>query len=736
MAHALVGRERELADAGRLFEEDVRLLTVAGPPGAGKTHFALALIDLVRSNFDQVGFADLSGGPDLNELIALIGRSVGIEDSGPAGVTERLATLGAGRRTLIVLDSCEHVVERAEVVAGLLESAPGLVFLATSQLPLRLSLEQMLPLPLLNLEDSIELFALRAQVVDPGFEVTARNRPLLEQIAARLEGLPLAIELAAARAGTVPLKEMLARLNHALEFLNRGPQDLPARHRTMRAALEWSHRQLNPEQALLLPRLAIFPGTFSGVAAARVCAAGDLLEERVGDLLAEFVERSLVAFERGPGRYRLLDTVRQFGRSLLEPEVEAALTRRHLDWCLEVATRTWQTWARAEEETAIDELESEGPSLLAAVSAGLEDPALAGSSLQLAWRLWRWWDLRGRVGEGRRLLDALGTKSPPASDFDRMAAMWVSGHLCALNGDVPAASARWLEALPLATALGEKEHEVLIRILIGIGYIYARPEAVSELTAGAERLQPLTPAYLGWLEWIRGGALAATGEHAAAQASYQRALAAFRRAAHPWSVAYGLRALSRLAWLTGEHLRAAELQIQALEIRTRLRDSRGIADSLEVLAWIVASLGSAAEATLLLGAAEAQRELAGAGMIGAASEGHGASEHACLRALGEAAFLRTLEAGRSLTPGECLAMAANLARRDEGSAPVLTEREREIVALLADGLRNRQIAERLGITERTTESHLEHVRGKLGMHSRSEIAVWAVRQGVGFRLSR
>ncbi|MEV4613269.1 BTAD domain-containing putative transcriptional regulator [Kitasatospora sp. NPDC049258] len=427
---SFIGRERELTEVQELLARS-RLLTLTGPGGCGKTRLALAVaarrVDAVR---DGVWFVDLAALTDPRFLPDAVATALGLQLSAGAGTRAALVAQLAGRELLLVLDNCEHLVEAcAALVADVLAHCPGVVVLATGREPLQTYGERAWRVPSLGVPDpgrlpplaelarfaSVRLFVERAAEVVPEFRLEARNAAAVAQICYRLDGIPLALELAAARVRMLAPHQIAERLDDALALLGQGSRHPVTRHQTLLATLSWSHQLLGPEERVLLRRLAVFAGGFSLAAAEQVCGE-DAGADRVLDRLGRLVDKSLVLVER-PGeaqvRYRLLETIRQYARERLREAGEAdAVEARHRAWYLALAESSDPELTALGPATTSLELEADRDNLRAALRSALaQDPETA---LRLAVALRLFWAERGYLAEGRqRLDDALAAAPAP-----------------------------------------------------------------------------------------------------------------------------------------------------------------------------------------------------------------------------------------------------------------------------------------------------------------------------------
>jgi predicted ATPase/class 3 adenylate cyclase len=406
-----VGRTRELEELGALLgRDDVRLLTLTGPGGTGKTRLAYQLARSALEEFaNGVFFVRLAPVRDWELVAPTIAQTIGLRERAGESSHTALMEYLHDRQMLLVLDNLEQVVDVAPVLAEVLASAPGLKVVATSRTPLRLSVERAYAVSPLALDESVALFAERARAAGADdFELTDENRDAVAEICARLEGLPLAIELAAARARTLTAAALLRRLDRRLALLTGGPQDLDERQRTLRGTIEWSYDLLSPAEQALFARLGSFVGGARLDAAEAVCDPDEAFGDGVLDALESLVEQSLLrqrADSDGEPRFWMLETIREFALERLEAADDGdALRQRHAGWFAELAECLDGESRTGDQPAAIARLLDDYPNLRAAMGLAREqrDGELL---LRLATALWPFWATRGYVGEGQRALE-------------------------------------------------------------------------------------------------------------------------------------------------------------------------------------------------------------------------------------------------------------------------------------------------------------------------------------------
>lgn len=729
-----VGRRHDIAEVRRVLGS-ARLLTLTGTGGVGKTRLALEVAAAVRKAFpDGTWLVDLAPVRDPSAVATAAAAAVGIVDLGDRPAVDRIAERLAERRTLIVLDNCEHLVDAcAELASVLLSVCPELRVLATSRQTLGIAGEHVFTVPALKVPDeAVELLRDRVCAVRPDFRITDANWDTVTRLCADLDGLPLAIELIASRLRTLTVEQAADRLEDRFALLTGGSRTVRPRQRTLRAAMDWSYELCSPAERLLWNRLSVFAGGFALDAAEDVCAGEGLPVPEVLDVLDRLVVQSVVlpTEHEGLPRFRLLATVREYGRErLAQSGEEERLMRRHRDFHLALAERIADCWYGPGQEEALTRLRAEHANLLAALAHD-DDPQ---ATLALAAALRFHWCAGGFLAEGRRQLGrALAAAPEPTSARARAlcAASWV-----ALVQSDRAAADRWLaEAGELAEQQDDRALGAHVMGLRGMREAFqgrlaeAIPlfeRAVADHTAATGKGSAVFELFqLGAVQMDLGDPRGReTGRQAVAWAEAQ---------GERWARAHALWTLSCHAWRQGERAEALGLIRAALEIERGFNEPLSAALMLETLAWICASYGEYERAGRILGST---RRLWRDVVVDISAFGppldddHARCEQSVVQALGQERYARALEFGGGHdNPRQAIDFALG---GGIDPAPVaaavpspLTRREREVAALVAKGLSNRKIAEELLVSPRTVDFHVENIRAKLGFSGRAQVAAW------------
>jgi len=677
-ATPLVDRDKETAEVEDLaVRQAVRLITLTGPGGVGKTRLAVEAASRLAPAFpDGARFVDLGSVRAADLVPAAIAAGLGLNTSGDRLVSDVMTYLRA-RRLLLVLDNFEQVIDAAPVIAGLLAAAPGLMVLVASRTVLRLSGEYELAVPPLPVPPrgsgepadyaSVRLFADRARAEAPGFELTRRNAQVVAEICRRLDGLPLAIELAAARVRVLPPQALLARLDDRMSLLTAGPRDLPERQRTLRNTLDWSFGLLSADEQALFTRLAVFAGSFGLPAVTAIC--GDAVQGSVIDTLSSLVDSSLVRVEPGEEepRFSLLETVREYALERLCDSADwRGVHDRHAAYFLALAKPAETELHGAGQLAWLNRLEMRRENLSAALSwlVGHRQPELA---LDLVWATWRFWWLHGHAAELARHVDQILAHSDDMRAHQRALALSGAGFVRFIGGDQAQALRLLKRSLPLYRQSGDRLGMGLTAAALGHllassqhepGYasdlleqtLAQLREMDSEPLTEPERLQylldvALASNFLGQIELGHG-------DHHRAADLFTDGLSAAHSAADRFTVLISLYDLALSRQQQNEMDDAADLLRQGLSLAAEAGDDPSLAYYLEALADMAARQDNPQRAVGLLAAASALLEAKGSGWLHAyvPRAPHGPGALAGLRTrTTDAAFRRAQAHGRSLT---------------------------------------------------------------------------------------
>jgi non-specific serine/threonine protein kinase len=753
-----IGREAELARLSALLEQ-ARLITVTGPGGVGKSRLALRAAAAAAPGFaDGVCLVELSALREPGLLVHTVAGALGLPEQSHGSHLEAVLADLSDRHLLLVLDTCEHLIDACAMFAeAVVARAPRVTLLATSREPLDVSGENAcpvgpLPVPRQPDEDGIEgsaveLFLQRAAAAVPGFTATTDDLPDVIRLCRRLDGMPLAIELAAVRLRALPLDELAGRLDQRLALLTSGQRG--GRHRTLRDAIAWSHDLCTPAEQAMWARLSVFAGPFTMSAAEEVCADGPEAD-RVMPTVIRLVDKSVIvrieaAGAGTPTQYRMLDTIREFGAERLGRSGDAGGTqRRFIERYLVMARYFRDHFLDDDQLTRLRELRREHANVRAALeyafgdddhSTDTSEAARESDGIELAIALSAYWRARGLAREGSYWLERAAERAGEGS-AEQGHAVLERGHLLAMQGDAAGALAAASQVITLAAALGDKAlaargYLVKTAALSGKGRLAAAAESGEEarrrLTALEDQLGLASlDAQLTYLALLNDDIEAALGH-------VERGLRQLSGSRERWLHANLYMLASLGLYLAGRDIESTWTATRALQVKQEIGDVIGIAFTLELLGWLAARAGSHQRAAWLLGGADPLWERAGGRLAATASfeRLHAEAVGRCGSALGGKLFAELFARGVRHPVEAMTAFAVNdVGDPAEGGGGTrirlpsqLTAREREIASLVAAGLSNRQIAEMLFISRRTVDAHLEHIFGKLGITSRVMLTI-------------
>lgn len=655
-----VGRDDELAELGGLLKES-RLVTVAGVAGVGKTRCVTRVAaELEKRYCDGVWLVELSAVHDPDLLEHTLIDALGLTDHTTRPPRTTLVEHLSGRRLLLVIDGFEHLVDAcAGLVRELLRRAPHLQVLAAGRRPLQVDGERTFPLAPMCDGDAVDLFTERARALRPDWEPTTGDRAAVLELCRRLDGIPLALELAAGRLRALSVDQVLLRLDDRFRLLTGGSRGAPPRHQTLRTAIGWSHELCTSEQRLLWARLSVFAGPFDLEAAEYICGGADLPADSVLDVLDELLAQSVVEREDGPAgtRYRLLDTVREYGAEWLAATGDTRrLRRRHRDWFLGLATWCELDWFSPRQAEVAARVDSELPNLRRAMECSMESPDEVHLAQYLAGTLWFYWAGCGRLSEGRHWLDHV-LEEPTPHDAARLKVLWVLGYVAVLQGDPVGAISALQECREEAERSGDAT---------ALAYAVHRTGCLAIVTDDMPRAEELLRDALGRYREIGelnsnvlmaqvelAMAVAFLGDLDAAAVICDEVREICEDHGERWALAYALYVLAYAALRRGRSERARQMLGECLSIGRTFNDLLGTVLSLELLALVTAVEGDAGEAAVLQGAAERIWPSVGLPLFGSAFYGRPRAEceERVRRELGSAAYEEGLRAGRRLDPG-------------------------------------------------------------------------------------
>jgi non-specific serine/threonine protein kinase len=754
---SFVGREKEVAEVKRLLE-DTRLLTLTGSGGCGKTRLAVAAADELLERFeDGVWMVELAPLADPSLVPQAVASVLDAREQPGCSLTETLSNNLRYKRMLLVLDNCEHLVEACAALAeALLHSCPELRVLATSREALGITGEVAWVVPSLALPDlrrlpdteslpryeAARLFVERAAAVKPAFALTEENAASVAQVCYRLDGIPLAIELAAARTKVLSVEQITNRLDNSFGLLSAGSRTAMPRQRTLHATMDWSHELLPNKEQILFRRLAVFAGGFTLEAVETICAGEELERDDVLELLSHLVDKSLVLVaEQGrEARYRLLETVRQYGREKLEESGERGkLLDRHAGYYLALAEEAEPELKGARQVAWLERFEREHVNLRAAISWSLERGDLQGAA-RLGWALWLFWWIHGHFAEGRRWMEEVlsggGKAAMPA--YARAQALFVAGTMACGQGDERSAEPLLEESVALfrklgdgrgvAYALGSAAVLAITQERYELGIVYSEEATDLFLEVGDKwgAAPMLGCSAVGWLN---------LGDYGRAKSLSERGLALCRETGDKHGTSIALCTLAGVAQAERDYERARDLFEEGLAVSAELGNEADIVHCLEGLASIAAAEGKIERSARLWGAAEELLKEIEAVYTYVADRSLHRSQVAARTLIDEAAWEAAWEEGRTMSSERAIEYAME---QESAPAPItpepypsgLSAREAEVLRLVARGLTNAEVAEKLFLSSRTIDWHLGSIYRKLGLHSRTEATRFAAEHGL------
>ncbi|MDI9915490.1 protein kinase [Rhodococcus sp. IEGM 1379] len=753
---SFVGRRRELADTKKVLSTS-RLVTLAGVGGVGKTRLALQVArNSGRAFPDGIWLVELSEFRDDSLVAEEVAITLGLRHLSVRPILEMLIEHLSSRRILLVLDNCEQMLDAiAAVTESLLRACPELRILATSREPLGVGGETVLrlaplavpdpekPPSLLSLSgyDAVTLFSERACAAVPNFKVTEDNRISVTRICHRLDGLPLPIELAAARLRSMSTTQILEHLTDRYQLLTGGNRTAPSRQQTLRLCVDWSYELCTPLEQKLWARLSVFAGGFELDSLEGICAT-DLTSADVLDALASLIDKSILIREEPTSvvRYRFLETLREYGGEKLTDSGEATqLRRRHREWFEGLASQAANEWIGPRQLEWIARIGREQLNLHEAMEFCITEPGSdeTEAGLRIAGAVFPFWFSRGLFSEARHWFDRILGCEYERPTTIRLEVLYAASRIAAMQGDISAGTALLEDVRTTADALGSSDADALASYADGVlALTSGHPDrAVTNMESASDVIQrENNPLRRVWALNHLGMAYHLTGDFTRAIESYEKALAITEplgeyvyRGRSCWNLGLTL-------WKVGDPTRAESILKKGLQLARHVDDPFGSAWCLEVLAWIAADANRYRHAAALMGAAETLLHEIDSPAISVL--GMTVNHEECVRqtrlGLGHRVFETEFKKGAKLKTADATALALDedqfVASPPPHNAASLTKRESEVADLVATGLTNKAIATKLVISQRTAQGHVEHILTKLGFTSRAQIAGWVVEQ--------
>ncbi|WP_368680714.1 LuxR C-terminal-related transcriptional regulator (plasmid) [Rhodococcus opacus] len=745
-----------------------RLVTIVGPGGAGKTRLALeAAYQTTRSYPGGSWFIDLGKLPAHRAIVDHVASALRLTRKTGQWTVAELAARLEHRNALLIIDTCEHVIDEvADLVQELLHSTRNVDVLATSRQALGVGGEQLVHLDGLEYPhelqpdyspahlaaiDSVVLFIERGRSIVPDFDLTPENASAVADIALRLEGLPLAIELAAARLRLLAPQQIASRLENQFRLLG-SSRVATQRHQTLRATIEWSYDLCSRVERLCWARLSTFPADFDINAAESVACGGDIEPDAVLELVGALIDKSILrtTLRRGDQtRYRFTDPVREFGRDkLAELEPNGVARSRHLEHFSQMANYVPELLFGPSQVERTNTLRTERPNLeVALIRAVAEGEMDAADSLACAIALVSF--ASGSLSESFEALNMVAKHKGNRSTA-RVRVLWLSAWLAINQGDLDLARQRAAECRRLAQLIDDQQGIVHALQYLGECELLGNDSSAAEghCRRALQLARELNQDHLIATALVRyAQVLAALDDPKEARSALLEAVAISDRVGEKWCRGFALWNLALLMQATGHPEEGVKSARAAFDSKALFEDVVGIAQGLEVMAWCSADLDEVGRAAVLLGAADSVWTSSGAVLPARLEHRRQDCERRVGTELGVADYLSLRREGQTLAPDDAVTWTWEPGDRDGSSMapgsravegtdrnrrgtgmPPLTAREKEVALLVAEGLKNREIAERLVISRRTAEAHVEHIRAKLGVSSRAQISSWAAYQ--------
>lgn len=749
---SFVGRRSELTCVGRMLQAS-RLLTLTGTGGVGKTRLAVRAAHQQQRRFRHgVVFVELAPVQEPELVAGVIAEALGLPESPSVSRTDTILDHIRDRDTLVVIDNCEHLhAAVGALAANLLRHAPRLRILATSRQRLGVPGEQVLPVEPLPLpptgapvraeavaaHPSMDLLVDRARSAVPGFRVTPDNEAALVRICHQLEGIPLAIELAAVRLKVLTPAQLSVRLANRLQILTEGPSTVPTRQQALRATLDGTYELCSEHERDLWQYGSVFSGGFTLASIEEVCRHDAALAANLLQPLAGLIDKSVVTRteEGGNIRFRMLATIREYGLEQLRCADALEVVRGgFVQWAGRLVDDFEQNWFGPDADHWFRQLRLEQSNLRTALEICLDGPGTAGTALRVAGP-WAYW-IAFSLSEGRHWLHR-ALAQPAGEPGARARALVSCGYIAALQGDQPAARAMLDESVRLGQAADDGECLAFATHLCGLSWYFdGELDRARRLLSDAADRYRVHHVHDGWVVSLHihtGLALLFDQDLAAAQEEFRQALDRCRRVGERWMASYALFGLAFVEHDRGCNGAARRLLTESLEAKRDIGDVLGAALALDLYAWVLAADDDAERAAAVLAGAARMWGTFGRELYGSHDwlERRAACETRCRELIGDRAYDAAYVHGSTLSREETLALALDAAASGERKPvparecpTVLTKRERQVAALVAKGLSNRDIAAQLTLSTRTVEGHVQQVLTKLAFTSRSQIAAW------------
>lgn len=812
---SFIGREHDLAEVARLLTTS-HLVTLIGTGGAGKTRLAIQVANTISDTFtDGIWLVDFAPLHEPSLVPQLVGQSVGLRPASNQPLLEILLEFVRPKRLLLIFDNCEHLnTAIVQLAQQLLSHTPRLKILATSREPLAVKGEMVHPVQGLGWSafgaemaygrtishppqgliayDAIRLFVERARAISPHFTITAENATAVVEICRKLDGLPLAIELASARTNVLTAQQIVSRLDDRFALLTAGQRaGFAPRHSTLRAAIDWSYDLLTAVEQALFRRLAVFEASFTLDTAVVVCIGEGIAEKQTLDLLASLVDKSLVIAEtngRAQARYRLLETIREYALEKLTESGETTRLRdRHLHLFLVKAEESMPKQFEAYQRLWLNWLASEHDNLRAALAWALASGQIE-LGLRLANSLPRFWEIEGSVLEGLAWFDRLLAEADERVSLEvQVNALVFATFLAMFLRDAPAAMRYGREAVEFAEGISDENSPTRAFAMDGLASAATAVgdhQTAFKMTEQTIRFyRQAGPAfYLGMALLSQGGTAIELGDYAAARKFLDESLALARQDGDAFRMAHSLNLLGDLARLEQNYAEAVDAYESAVNLLRELGAGRDLASFLGNLGYAHLRLGDVERAyrlfseSMTIHQSQQNRPGMAEGLIGFAATavmgGHPAGGVRLLAAavvlnsqpftsqashpspwkatqmefywylalarnqLTEATFQAEQMAGQALSLEQAIQYAQNLPLKPAAAPPAreqqdgLTGREREVVTLIAQGKSNSEIAAELVLSKRTVEKHIANILSKLSFTSRAQIVRWGIENGL------